>query len=357
MKVLLLADGRSVHTTRYQKELREQGVDVVLASLERGDTVDVLLKKKSVSNSLNYFFVNREIRELVRKTDPDVVNPHFASGYGFSTAVSKVWRTKPILLHCLGSDILVSPKKTIAHKRKVIFALSRASHILVDSNYLAEAVRELYSSEAIDIIPWGVEPEVLDIFDRKNKSITSWNKPLRILVPRPHNRVYNNEFILESLKELINKRHIALAFPNWGDDLEKFKSEISHLCPDGIIEFYDFKPRAEYIAFMERFDVYLSASQSDSSPASLIEAMAAGLFPVAADIPGVREWLDGDNGILYPLDDDKFLREAVLKLVEHKTDVARVLDTNHNRVRKSAMFQENIKKTIEIMEHLSTGGV
>jgi len=128
----MLADGRSIHTIRYQQAMKERGVDLILASLERGDTVEILLKKKSVSNSLNYFFVNREIKDIARKLTPDIINPHFASGYGFSVAVSKVWKRLPVILHCLGSDILISPQKSIAHKRRVMYALQRAGNIGYD---------------------------------------------------------------------------------------------------------------------------------------------------------------------------------------------------------------------------------
>jgi len=355
VRVLLLADGRSVHTVRYQRELKRQGVEIILASLERGETVDVQLKKKSVSNSLNYFFVNREISELVRKTDPDLVNPHFASGYGFSTAVSRAGKNRPVILHCLGSDILVSPKKSVAHKRKVIFALSKASHILVDSNFLAGKVSELYKSANIDVIPWGVEQEILDLYDSKAKTETAIAEPLKVLVPRPHNPVYNNLFIIEALKELINEGRLSLFFPNWGDDRDKFKAEVSRLCPNGGVEYYDFKPRDEYISFLGQFDIYLSAAYSDSSPASLIEAMAAGLYPVAADIPGVREWLDGSNGVLYPPNDRGALADVFKKAMARPDDLAGILSANHERVKATAVISDNIKKTIEIMERLISG--
>jgi len=356
MRVLLLADGRAVHTMRFQSELKAQGVEVILASLERGDTVDFLLKKKSVSNSLNYFFVNREIKALVRKTEPDLVNPHFASGYGFSTAVSGVSKKKPVLLHCLGSDILISPKKSVAHKRKVIYALSKAAHILVDSRYLADQTKMLYDKIPIDIIPWGVENEILKIFEHKKQIDLKWSDPPKVLVPRPHNPVYNNLLIIDALQNMINERKLALSFPDWGDDRDKFKNEVSRICPDGLIDYYRFKPRHEYFSFLETFDIYLSASLSDSSPASLIEAMAAGLYPVVADIPGVREWLDGRNGILYPHDDPGALKNAMSKLINQRDDIAAILRNNHERVEKSAVFSENIKSTIALMERLISHG-
>jgi len=43
--------------------------------------------------------------------------------------------------------------------------------------------------------------------------------------------------------------------------------------------------------------VYLSASRSDSTSQSLLEAMAAGALPVVSDIAGNREWVgEGERG-------------------------------------------------------------
>src|SRR4029079_13645664 len=45
-----------------------------------------------------------------------------------------------------------------------------------------------------------------------------------------------------------------------------------------------------------RAEVYVSASRSDSTSQSLLEAMAAGALPVVSDIPGNREWVtDGER--------------------------------------------------------------
>jgi glycosyltransferase involved in cell wall biosynthesis len=357
LKILLLADGRSVHTVRYQAELRHQGIDVTLASLERGDTVDVQLKKKSVSNSLNYFFSNREIKQLVRKLAPDAVNAHFASGYGFSTALSGVWKKTPVFLHCLGSDILISPAKSIAHKRRVRHALSKASHIFVDSNYLAEKVREIFPVRHIDVIPWGVEGSFLRSFEKRRSRGFAFCSPPKVVVPRPQGKVYNNAFIIESLKDLINNREISLTFLDYGDDLERFKTIVGKHCPNGLIEFYRFKPRDEYIDYISGFDIYLSASLSDSSPVSLIEAMAAGLLPIVGDIPGVREWIDRESGILFDPKESGTLIGAFRQALHPEIDLERILTSNHARVKERAVFAENVKRTIGIFQKVIAHGI
>ena len=356
LKILLLAVGRSVHTIRYQAELKRQGVDVVLASLEPGDTVDVRLKKKSVSNSLNYFFSNREIKQLARKLMPDAVNAHFASGYGFASALSGVWKKTPVLLHCLGSDILISPAKSIAHKRKVKHALSKAHHVIVDSKYLSEKVREIHPVEHIDVIPWGVEDDFFEIYERRKSRVSTLHSPPAIIIPRPQNKIYNNQFIIESLQEMINRRDISLTFLESGDDLEKFKKFVAERCPDSPVNFYRFKPREEYVDFISGFDIYLSASLSDSSPASLIEAMAAGLLPVVGDISGVREWVDGDNGFLFNPRDGRALADAIVKALHGETDREKILASNHVRAKEKAVFKENIRHTVEIFQRVIEHG-
>ncbi len=60
-------------------------------------------------------------------------------------------------------------------------------------------------------------------------------------------------------------------------------------------------------------DLYLSASRSDGSSVSLLEAMACGLPALVSDIPGNREWVAADeNGWWFRSGDAVSLTEAIL---------------------------------------------
>ncbi|MCP4703964.1 MAG: hypothetical protein GY865_05085, partial [candidate division Zixibacteria bacterium] len=157
MRVLLLADGRSVHTVRYQTEMQSLGVEVVLASIEAGDTVDINLKSITGISGIDYALASRTIKQIVQKGKFNIINPHFACGYGFMTAFSEVWKTKPVLLHCLGSDILVSPKKSWLHKWRVKYALKKADQIVVDSRYLGSQAMKIYDKTDHRVIFWGAD--------------------------------------------------------------------------------------------------------------------------------------------------------------------------------------------------------
>ncbi len=112
-------------------------------------------------------------------------------------------------------------------------------------------------------------------------------------------------------------------------------------------------PRDEFLPFMAGHDVYLSASTTDSSPASLIEAMALGLLPVAADIPGVREWLSPESGYLFRQHDSEGLKTLMIRLIQEQDVHRRIREENLARVKQKAVFEENIAEELAIMERLA----
>ncbi len=352
MKVLLLADGSSVHAVRYQAELRSQGVEVLLVSIEAGATVDMKLKPKTGIGAIDYVLTAPAIKNIVKNENFDIINPHFACGYGFMTALSGIWKTKPVLLHCLGSDILVSPRKSSLHKWRVTYALKKSHQVVVDSEYLGTEVKKLFNKTENKVIFWGADKKAFDSFDQKEQSGFVWKQPLKVIVPRAHYPVYNNQFVILALKDLIRNKNLTITFPDWGDDLKTFKEIVAHEQIENGVKYYDFKSREKFNEFISGFDIYLSAALSDSSPASLIEAMASGLYPIVGDIPGVKEWMGINNGILYNLHDTESLTKAFENVLEKPPDLDELLRRNYSRAKKDGVFSKNIAETVALMQEM-----
>ena len=104
--------------------------------------------------------------------------------------------------------------------------------------------------------------------------------------------------------------------------------------------------------FMAGFDVCLSAALSDSSPTILIEAMALGLIPMAADIPGVREWLDKDSGYSFSLEKPEELRRVIEQLIVDDDPHQAMKQRNLEEVRSRGIFENNMKRQVELMQSL-----
>lgn len=82
-------------------------------------------------------------------------------------------------------------------------------------------------------------------------------------------------------------------------------------------------------------DLYVSASQKEGLPLSLVEAMCSGLAVVATDVPGHRDVvIHGKTGLLVPLDDSAALADAILSLIS-------------NPVRRGAMGEAGRRRALE----------
>lgn len=348
LTILVLADSRSFHTERYVRELRRQGCHVVLVSLERGNIHHYTLKARGFIRSLHYVMAATEVRALIKRLRPDIINPHFVSGYGFTVALARGRQAAPVVTHLWGSDILLVPEKSGFHKRKTVFALKGADCLIGDSAYLMDRARHLTPLNEERVMPWGIERAYL----QHRRPSFVFNKPLRIIVPRPHEKVYNNLFIVRALAPLVNRGLVEIAFPQWGSLSGHFRLHARSFIGDRL-RIYKKLPRSKFLQFMAQHDLYLSSALSDSSPASLIEAMGLGLLPIAADIPGVREWLrDNKNGLLYEPYSAQALHDIVEQLVINDNPMAKWREANAARVEKEAIFENTVAELIALMHDL-----
>ncbi|MBU8932934.1 MAG: glycosyltransferase [candidate division Zixibacteria bacterium] len=347
MKILLLADSRSFHTERFAGELRRLGCRVLVASVERGRMLHFHLRPRGEVRTQHYIMSAFRARALLKRFKPDIINAHFASGYGFLASLMGHHPEVPYLLHVLGSDVLIVPHMSSLRRRKVRRALLTADCIVTDSDYLAEETSSLAPTRRIETIGWGVERAALD----HHRVDYALGRPLRIIVPRGQEPVYNNSFIIDALKPLIREGKVKITFPASGSLLGEFRNRLSSLSDAGVL-FYDRMPRCGFVPFMAGFDVCLSAAISDSSPTILIEAMALGLIPVAAKIPGVREWLSPDSGYLFNLGKPEELRHVIKKLISDNDPHTTMKQRNLEEVCNRGIFEENMVRQVELMRSL-----
>jgi glycosyltransferase involved in cell wall biosynthesis len=102
--------------------------------------------------------------------------------------------------------------------------------------------------------------------------------------------------------------------------------------------------------------VYVSTSLSDSTSVSLLEAMAAGTFPVVTDIEANHEWIDdGENGFLVPVDDPAALADRIHRALADRALRERGRRLNQARIRERASWQDNMDEVCALFERLVAG--
>lgn len=111
--------------------------------------------------------------------------------------------------------------------------------------------------------------------------------------------------------------------------------------------------QAELWGLNKRCALFISPSSHDGTPNSLIESMAVGCYPIAGDIPTLREWIeDGKNGSLVDPQDAGQLAQAIIAAVRNPQLRAEAANTNRALVSSRADIRVTSPKIKAFYEQL-----
>jgi glycosyltransferase involved in cell wall biosynthesis len=221
---------------------------------------------------------------------PDVVDAHFVPNYGLMGVLAG---RHPLVVTPWGSDLLVTGVANVLQAARARFVLSRADAVIADGENLAAAARRLGGGGRVHLVPWGVD---LERFRERAE-----REPGLLLSVRMHERVYDLPTVLRgAAMEMAADPATRLVVVGEGSLTRELERLAARLLPAGRYTFAGRVGPDEMAAWLGRAEVCISASRSDSTSQSLIEAMACGAIPVVSDIEGNRAWVrDGEGARLF----------------------------------------------------------
>jgi glycosyltransferase involved in cell wall biosynthesis len=322
VRILLLSHAPSVHTQRWARALAERGHEVRLLSvvLAPGHAVpgEPIGWPGAPLPFLRYALAWAGVRRVLATWGPDVTVAHFLPNYGFLAALAGA---RPFVLAAWGSDLLVNARRSPLHAARARWVLGRAALIHVDAENLACAARGLGAPPArVWTRPWGVDVDALAPSAPWRRRLESAGGTLRILWNRALEPLYDPETLLRALVSLLRGGRAFRATVAGDGPLRASLEETAARL--GIAEWIGFTGRVDEAAMRALYrehEFYVSMSRSDSTSQSLLEAMAAGLYPIVSDIPGNALWVRGgvdardragDAGCFVPCGDDLLLAES-----------------------------------------------
>lgn len=343
-----MSDGSSVHTGRWCEYFQSQGYDTALFSLEP-ITVSSRLKtyqgKRITGRGLiDYSLARHHFQRVVADFKPDCINAHFAASYGW---LASHVDDCPVIVTAWGSDVLLLPKKSIMQRNRVKRALSCAAACTVDGKNLADAVEKYMPAEKIHRVVMGVDEQLLSLVQERKRP----GEDVRIMAPRGLQPVYDPDTIIDAIHILPQSMRINVTLRGDGEWASKYERIIGKKSWSDRIRIQPRLSHGKYLQLLASHDVYVSASLSDSTSVSLLEAMALGLYPVISDIEGNREWItDGQNGILFEPKNPHALASALKQAVALKETYSAVADFNRCLVERDGVWQKNMARVDTIIK-------
>ena len=160
MRILLVAEAPSIHTRRWAEYFRDRGADVHIASFRPYEIsgVKVYVLPRFGLGKLGYFFALWSLPKLCTALRPDVVHAHYVTSYGFLAALAGL---RPLIVTAWGSDVLISPKKSIFLRYFARYAVMHAAVVTILAEHMNKSVVELGASpEKIVVTPFGVDTQL-----------------------------------------------------------------------------------------------------------------------------------------------------------------------------------------------------
>jgi glycosyltransferase involved in cell wall biosynthesis len=347
-----MGDARQVHLRRWAVYFDAAGYDVLTFSLEEpagaypgaGATASM---PTWLPDALRYPLAAVTVRRLVARFDPDVVNAHFVPNYGL---IASLAGRAPWVLSTWGSDIMTDPDKSPFHMWRTRRVLASASWVTSDARVMSERLQRLgVAPERILTFPYGVDT------DRFRPSGEPHADGPRVVTNRKLEAVYSVSTVIDAfaaVHEVFPEASLTVA----GDGSER--TELGRRAAQSVaasaITFVGGVDHERMPALLAENQVYVSASLSDTTSVSLLEAMATGLFPVVSDIPANREWVThGENGMLFPAGRPVDLATSIIEAWRDPALRARACSANLELVRKRAQWKESMRPVHELFDTLS----
>jgi len=314
---------------------------------------------KEALRRVDYPRLEKDLKRVIRQYQPDLIHAGpiqtsalLAARTGFHPLVSMSW----------GSDLLKDAESSPWNLEATRYTLSRTDVLVGDCLPVHQKAIEFgMPDERIVIFPWGV--------DLKHFSPLPENyRPEDVLYPRSQ-QVFTL-LSVRSWEPLYGVDVIARAFIQAAQELRArggpelrlllagTGSQASLLrkifMQGGVMEQVIFTGQVSYANLPRCYrsaDLYLSASHSDGTSISLLEAMACGCPVLVSDIPGNRPWVEpGVQGWLFPDGDSTALAQAILRAIELRERLPEMGCAARRLAEERADWPRNFQKLLHAYE-------
>lgn len=346
MKVLLLAGANCIHTARWANGLVSRDVNVHLVTAHENEhELDSRVKLHILKSKapLAYFVDMFELRSLIKEIEPDILNAHYASGYGL---LARLVGFRPTLLSVWGSDVYDFPEKSFMHRWLLRKNLKSATAIASTSHCMADKTAETFRHDKVFITPFGVD-EVLFAPSSKPEFLQS---EIVLGTVKTLNFKYGIDILIKAFakawRDLGSPSNLKLEISGGGSDFKELHETARELDISDLVIFHGQVNHREIPEVLNRLDIYCALSRFESFGVAILEASSCGKPVIVSDADGPAEvTLDGVTGLVVPKEDVDATAKAMIKLIRS----AELCRTMGRAGRKHVLKNYTWEKSLDLM--------
>jgi glycosyltransferase involved in cell wall biosynthesis len=285
------------------------------------------------------------LERVLAQVQPDLVqagplhlSAYLAARAGFEPLLSMSW----------GYDLLYEAPRSPEVQQAVRYTLSHSAAMLGDCTTIRRlAVGYGMPDERIVTFPWGID--LAHFSPPVDAGLPGEGAPFTLLSTRGWEAIYGIEVLARGFSRAARQcpvlRLVMLGSGSQAASLREIFEQA------GVLERVKFAGAIGYADlpdYHRQADLYLSASRSDGTSISLLEALACGTPALVSDIPGNREWITpGVEGWWFPDGDAEALAEAILQAVAQRSRLPEMGMNARRLAEQRADWTQNFPKLFQ----------
>lgn len=358
MKVLFLSAANSIHTVRWVNALSERGHNITLVSQKdhQADvdaiSTDVHIIYLPILGTKGYYLNAGTLKRIYNKGNFDVVNVHYASGYG---TLARIAGLPHVLLSVWGSDVYDFPYESRLKEVILRKNLNYATAIASTSKVMVKQIKKFLKSEKeIIITPFGVDISRFSPDKRKKEGGKFVFGIIKTLSPK-----YGIDTVIKAFAEFLKtlpdeeQRTVCLKIYGKGELFEELKELARTLKIEKQILFKGYIPNDKVPKALNDMDVFLLGSRlnSESFGVAAVEAMACELPVIATDVDGFQEVIeDKKTGFIVAKDSPEEMAKYLDVLYANAELRKKMGERGRKRVELFYNWGKNVETMIQIYE-------
>lgn len=356
MKVLLLANGASIHTGRWANGLSSADLEVVLVTQHRNTlplSQQIRICQLPFTGGIGYFLNSVALRRLWQLEKPDLLNAHYASGYGTTARLSGC---RPLLLSVWGSDVYEFPEKSRFHRQWLRGNLAAATKLASTSHAMAEQLRRVAPDVGdIAITPFGID---VGHFLPQEKLSDGHDDAIVIGTVKTLSPVYGIDLLIESFARLRDElmleapylaNRLRLRIVGNGPQKESLQALADRQGVAAITQFVPGVPHEQVPEELAKLDIYAALSRKESFGVAILEAGACGLPVVVSNVGGLPEVVvNGKTGLVVKSESPDEAANALKKLVLDPGLRRGLGDAARDHVKRHYAWRESVDRMISV---------
>jgi glycosyltransferase involved in cell wall biosynthesis len=260
---------------------------------------------------------------VIQQVKPDLIQAGPIQRSAFLVALTGF---RPLISMSWGYDLLHDAKINPFWRWATSYTLQQSAAMVGDCNTIRQlAISYGMPEDRIITFPWGVDIHHFTIptlpgIDCSLIDEPSEDQTFSLLSTRGFEPIYGIDVIARAFV-IAARKYPDLHLTMLGNGSQSATIRQVFLV-GGVYNRVHFPGQVTYTdlpSYYQKADLYISASHSDGTSISLLEAFACGTPAIVSDIPGNQEWVTpGENGWLFPDDDVESLASMILNAIDQR---------------------------------------